>query len=100
MQQLKELLRLTDEEPITRKCLHSSHSRTLRLRGPNDGTRRELPAEEYRRLGHDEIGLKVFPTKGRRIQIREGDRYTGHRINHIGQLDRISCLVVPRLEVK
>src|SRR5580692_5989688 len=34
-----------------------------------------------------------------RIQIREGNRYAGHGIDHIGKVNCISCLVVPRLEV-
>src|SRR5437764_10809359 len=99
LEQLKKLPRLPDEEPISRKRLHRTHGSALRVRRANDRTRRKVTAKKNCRLGHDEIGLELFPAKRRRIKIWESDRYPGYRIDHIRQLNRISGLVLPSLEV-
>jgi hypothetical protein len=38
----------------------------------------KLPAEERARLGHDQIGLKVLPAEGRRIEVWERETAKCH----------------------
>src|SRR5258708_13574453 len=59
-QQLKEHGRLADEESHGRQEIRHAHGNALRLSGTNDGTWRELPAEEWPRLRHNKIGLKIL----------------------------------------
>ena len=40
-----------------------------RVVGANDRNRWEIPVEEDGRLGHDQVGVEIFPVKGRRIEV-------------------------------
>src|ERR1700680_1313776 len=51
----KELLRLPDEESVVNETLNCSHRNSFRLGWTNDRTGRELPAEEWSGLRHDQI---------------------------------------------
>src|SRR5258708_39202675 len=70
---LEELCRLANEKPVTGEPLHRSHRRALGGRGANDGNWRELPAQEHRWFGHDEVGLKILSAERLRIQIVKYD---------------------------
>jgi len=83
LEELEELVTLADEKPVIRQAVQGVHSGTRRRSGTNNRTRRELPAEEHCWLGHDQVGLKILPTKGRRVQVRESHRDTGHGIDDV-----------------
>src|SRR6185312_12830142 len=58
-----------------------------------------MPVKEYCGLRHDEVGLEVLATQRRRVKVWECHLHTGGRINHVGQLWRVTRLVVPCLEM-
>ena len=61
-EQLQERRGLTDEESVCREGIQGSHRRPGRLGRSNDRARRELPTEERRGLGHDQVGLEILAT--------------------------------------
>jgi hypothetical protein len=96
--QVKERIGLADEQPISREGFYSRHRTAFLYRGrPNDRNRREFSAEERARLGHDQIGLEVLPTKGRCIEVRKHETAIGQRSH--GHRNPVACFVVPGLEV-
>jgi hypothetical protein len=90
----KELLRLTDEQPVGREGLDRGHcTSTPRYLGrANDRNDRELATEEDGWLGHDQVGLGVLPARS--IEVRKHQSISG-----VGQSRRIACLVVPGLKM-
>src|SRR5713101_2244257 len=97
-QEFKERWRLADEKAVGRQCVERADCSPLCLGRANDRTYRELSAEEWAWLRHDQVGLKVLAAKRRRIQVWKGHGYTGHGI-HGSQGRRIARLVVPGLKM-
>ena len=67
LEHFKERGRLPNEESHRRQEIHYAHSNSIGLCRPNDRARRETSAKEWAGLGHDQIGLKGFAAKGRRV---------------------------------
>jgi hypothetical protein len=93
-QQLKEFVRLSDEQAHRRQKLDYSHSDSPSFGRTNDRTLREFAAEEWARLRHDQVCLEGLATKGRRVEVRKGQSIRG-----VSKGRRIARLVRPRLKV-
>src|SRR5207237_8201091 len=94
----EKLRRLADEKPHRRQETDHAHGNTSCLGRANDRNHGELSAQEWARLRHDQVGLKILATKWRRIQVWKGDGCTSYRI-HRSQRRRIARLVRPGLKV-
>ena len=99
LQELHELAGLTDEKAVSCQCLHSTHGHAFGFGRTNNRAGRKLATQKRRRLGHDQVGLKVLSPKWRRIQIRERNGDTGDGIDNIRDGHHVSCFVLPGLEV-
>src|SRR3954471_19930693 len=64
----EELWRLPVEQSHCGQGLRGAHGSALRLAGPDDGADGELPVEEFRRLGHDQVGPVQLTA---RVQVGE-----------------------------
>src|SRR5262249_10319623 len=64
LQEGKELLRLADEQAISRQGVDCPHSRPRRFGWPNDRAGRECAPQEDGRLWHDQIGLQELAGLG------------------------------------
>src|SRR4051794_16928035 len=69
--EIKEPLRLADEQPHVGQEFQCRHSNAGRFGRSNDRTMRQVAAEEWARLRHDEFRLKQVPAERRWIEIRE-----------------------------
>src|SRR5258708_22035580 len=94
----EECRRLADEQSHVRQELDYALGDVLCFVPPNDGTSRQLSTDERARLRHDQVGLKILAAKRRRIQVRKGDRHTGHWI-HGSPRRRVARFVRPGLKV-
>ncbi len=92
LEDVKELLRLADEQPIVRQGLERAHSGPLCLGRTNDRDGRERAAEEDGGLGHDQVALDGL--RGRSNEVRKHQPIGG-----VGYSRRVACLVVPGLKV-
>src|SRR5580704_9999784 len=99
LQELKELLRLTDEESIAGQPVERSRGRPHSGRRPNDGDSGELPVEERCRFGHDQVCLKVLAAERRSVKVREAHLYASHWVS-VADVGSIARFVVPGLEVR
>src|SRR5258708_3489936 len=98
VQQRKERWRLTPEKPHVGQELDHAHGNPVRVGRTNDRTYREISANEWAWLRHDQVGLKVLTTKRWRVQVWKGYGYAGHWV-HCGQRTSIARLVRPALKV-
>jgi len=72
---VEELLRLADEEPVIHKTLKRGNSAAeLCGSGANDGYGLEIRVYEVRWLGHDEIGLQRIACDRLGIRLSLGGR--------------------------
>src|SRR4051794_41866265 len=60
----EELWRLPVEQSHGGQGLRGAHGSAFRLTGPDDRADRELPVEELRRLGHDQVRLVKLTAPG------------------------------------
>src|SRR3954451_4938357 len=71
----EELWRLSVEQPHCDQAARRAQGGTLRPGGPDDRALRELPIEEGRWLGHDEVGPAQVPAP-----LQLGERHAGPRV--------------------
>src|SRR5439155_4685143 len=95
LHECKERRRLSDEKPHVREELEYAHGDALGLGRPNDRTWRQLSAQEWARLRHDQAFLQILADI---LQIRKRYRHTRYGID-CSQRRRIARLVRPRLKV-
>ena len=96
-EQFEECGRLTDQESRGRPEVDHIYSNSVGLSGADDGACWELAAQEWARLGHDEVGLELFAAKRWRVQVGEGDRDVSHGICR-GEGRSVAGLVGTRFE--
>src|ERR1700686_3877510 len=60
-QKFEKRWRLADEQPVPGKRSGRPHCSSLSLSRANDRTYRELSAEEWTWLGHNQVGLACLP---------------------------------------
>ena len=87
----KELPRLPDEQLILGECPGRARRGALGLGRPDDRDGRELPLQERRRLGQDQVRLGQLAVG---VQVREHQPGRG-----VGQRRRVAGFVLPGLEV-
>ena len=93
-ERLEERVALAPEQSRSCQELDRTHGSTFGFGRPDDRTDRELAVEEYRRLRHDQVCLKLLPSEGRRVQIGKDQP-----VGRVGQWWGIARFVVPGLEV-
>jgi len=101
-QEFKELWGLAYEQTVSGEPLDGTHGRAFRLSGTNDGNDGELFVQEYGWFRHDQVLLQCLGVRtGSKVQeLHEGTRRTRKTVVCVANRRGITCLVVPRLEVR
>ena len=95
--EVRESLRLADEDAHVHEALEGRLGCTLGCGGPDDRANWEIVAEESGWLGHDQVTVQVLTDCGI-CEIGEAHRDAGDRVR-CRQWSRIPGLVLPGLEV-
>jgi hypothetical protein len=108
-EQVEEVLRLADEEPVIHETLKGGDSAPeLSGRRANDGDRTQAWVDEMGWLGHDQVSLQRIAVEGLGIRLALGSRERRERyccaraarsVVRVGNRKSIAGFVLPRLEV-